>query len=334
MTSIFLTNTTPVNIQRVFSSETVEHLKAQAGLDAHIYTLQEVLDAPEMFRDVRFIFSTWGMAVMTEEQIRHCFPKLECVFYAAGTVQYFARPFLNCGVKVYSAWIANAVPVAEYTVAQILLANKGYYTTARLMSGGNYPAAKEARGKFPGNYDTPVGIIGIGAIGKLVCQMLKPYRLKVLAFSRSLTEEKAAALGVVKSDVDTIFRTCNVVSNHMADNDRTKGYFKAAHFAAMRPNATFINTGRGAQIVEDDLIKVLMQRPDLTAVLDVTFPEPPEEGSPFYQLPNCVLTPHIAGSSGNEVHRMAEYMALEHSRYISGTPCLYEVTESMLESMA
>ena len=142
MTSIFLTNTTPVNIQRVFSSETAEHLKAQAGLDTHIYTLQEVLDAPEMFRDVRFIFSTWGMAVMTEEQIRHCFPKLECVFYAAGTVQYFARPFLNCGVKVYSAWIANAVPVAEYTVAQIILANTGYFYTSRLASIGKYADAK------------------------------------------------------------------------------------------------------------------------------------------------------------------------------------------------
>ena len=334
MTSIFLTNNNPANIQRVFSCETIAQLQAQAGLDEHIYTLQEVLDTPAQFRNVRFIFSTWGMAVMTEEQIKMCFPNLECVFYAAGTVQYFARPFLNCGVRVFSAWMANAVPVAEFCVAEILLANKGFYTTSRLMSSGNYPAAKEVRSKYPGNYDTPVGIIGTGAIGALVCEMLKPYRLKVLAYSRSLTEEKAAKLGVIKSDIDTIFSTCNVVSNHMADNDKTKGMFTEKLFASMMEYSTFINTGRGAQVVEEDLAKVLSDRPDLTAVLDVTFPEPPVEGSPFYSLPNCILTPHIAGSSGAEVHRMAEYMAQECCRYLNGESTLYEVTEDMLERMA
>ena len=334
MRSILLANKNDANIRRVFSRQTLDELKQTANLDEKIYLTQELLDAPESFHDVRFIFSTWGMSTLTEEQIKMCLPDLECVFYAAGTVQYFARPFLNCGVKVFSAWMANAVPVAEFCVAQILLANKGYYTTSRLMSNGDYPAAKEVRGRYPGNYDTPVGIIGTGAIGALVCEMLKSYRLKVLAYSRSLTEEKAAKLGVIKSDIDTIFRTCNVVSNHMADNEKTKGIFTEKHFASMMEYGTFINTGRGAQVVEEDLAKVLSDRPDLTAVLDVTFPEPPEEGSPFYTLPNCVLTPHIAGSSGNEVYRMAEYMAQECSRYIKGEATLYEVTEDMLERMA
>ena len=97
---------------------------------------------------------------------------------------------------------------------------------------------------------------------------------------------------------------------------------------------TFLNTGRGAQVVEEDLARVLKDRPDLTAVLDVTYPEPPVEGHAFYQLPNCVLTPHIAGSSGDEVHRMAEYMAREYQKYVSGEPCAYEVTHKMLETMA
>lgn len=86
-------------------------------------------------------------------------------------------------------------------------------------------------------------------------------------------------------------------------------------FARMKPNAVFLNTGRGAQVVEADLVSVLEDRPDLTAVLDVTFPEPPTEGHPFYALPNCFITPHIAGSLGDEVCRMAEYM-LEEFRLI------------------
>jgi phosphoglycerate dehydrogenase-like enzyme len=66
----------------------------------------------------------------------------------------------------------------------------------------------------------------------------------------------------------------------------------------------------------------------------VTYPEPPLEGHSFYTLPNCLLTPHIAGSAGNEVVRMAEYMEAEFSNYLGGMPCQYEVSMKMLETMA
>ena len=105
-------------------------------------------------------------------------------------------------------------------------------------------------------------------------------------------------------------------------------------FEKMRPYATFLNTGRGAQVVEADLIRVLKERPDLTAILDVAFPEPPEEGSALYTLPNCILTPHIAGSSGNEVRRMGEYMKEEYQNFLNNNPCKYEVTLEMLKTMA
>lgn len=77
------------------------------------------------------------MPAFTEDEIRENLPSLEGIFYALGSVQRFARPFLKCGVKVFSAWTANAVPVAEYTTAQILLANKGFFTAARRMSAGD-----------------------------------------------------------------------------------------------------------------------------------------------------------------------------------------------------
>ena len=82
------------------------------------------------------------------------------------------------------------------------------------------------------------------------------------------------------------------------------------------------------------MIEVLKERPDLTVVLDVTNPEPPVAGSPLYELPNCVLTPHIAGSAGDEVHRMSEWMADEFELFLQGKPCRYEVTEEMLKTMA
>ena len=69
-------------------------------------------------------------------------------------------------------------------------------------------------------------------------------------------------------------------------------------------------------------------------MLDVTWPEPPQEGHLFYQLPNVIMTPHIAGSIGDEVHRMAEYMLEEYLHFQAGEPCKYEVTESMPATMA
>ena len=74
-------------------------------------------------------------------------------------------------------------------------------------------------------------------------------------------------------------------------------------------------------MVEEDLVRALRERPDLTALLDVTYPEPPDEGHPFYTLKNCLLTPHIAGSAGDEVARMGEYMLEECRSYLEGERC-------------
>jgi phosphoglycerate dehydrogenase-like enzyme len=287
-----------------------------------------------LFSGVEMIFSTWGMPEFLESEIKSYFPKLKCVFYAAGSVRHFARPFLKCGVKVFSAWAANAVPVAEMTVAQIILANKGYFLTNRLYHEKGKRVATEAFSKCNGNYGETVGIIGAGMIGKLVINMLKAYNLKVLVFDPFLSDEKALELGAQKCELSTLFEKSFVISNHLANNEQTVGMLRYNLFCKMRENAVFINTGRGAQVVEDDLVRILTEREDLTALLDVTYPEPPIENHPFYTLKNCLLTPHIAGSAGDEVARMGGYILAEFKSYLLGEPTKYEVTEKMLETMA
>ncbi len=329
MKSIFLCNKKN-NVEKVYA----ESLDKLPEVERKVYTSSDVISEPAVFADVEYIFSTWGMPSMSEEEIKTCFPSLKCVFYAAGSVQAFARPFLACGVKVFSAWAANAVPVVEYTLAQIILANKGFFAHSREMKKGNREAGKVMKAAYPGNYGENVGIIGVGMIGSQVAQKLKSYKLNVLAFDPFLSDERAESLGIKKATLEEIFSTCRVVTNHMANNEQTKGMLDYKYFSKMLPYSTFINTGRGAQVVEDDLVRVLEERPDVTAILDVTFPEPPVEGHAFYSLPNCFLTPHIAGSLVNETHRMAEYIIEEYERYINGKPCLYEVSFKMLETMA
>lgn len=321
-------------IKRVYPESTLEELRKIQGFEGKVYRKDDVLEKPELFEKTEYIFSTWGMPVFEEDEIKKCFPSLKCVFYAAGSVQRFARPFLNCGVKVFSAWAANAVPVAEYTVAEIVLANKGFYLTSRILKGKDNTKARTEGGNYPGNYGAKVGIIGAGMIGKLVINMLKAYKLDVLVFDPFLPDSAADELGVKKVSLEELFSECNVISNHLANNEQTQKMLNYKLFSRMKPYSTFINTGRGAQVVEEDLIRHLTERNDVTAVLDVTMPEPPLEESKLYTLANCVLTPHIAGSSGNEIWRMAEYIVDEYKHYVSGDSCKYEVTLKMLETMA
>ena len=333
MRAIFLCEKSD-QIFKVYDSKTLCCLQGQVEIEKKIYNKSDILAEPASFADVKFIFSTWGMPQFAEDEIKARLPSLECVFYGAGTVQAFARPFLNCGIKVFSAWAANAVPVAEMAVAQIILANKGYFLANRIFHAEGKRAARAEFQKCNGNYGETVGIIGAGMIGKLVIEMLKAYRLKVLVFDPFLPDENVRELGVEKSDLPTLFARCFTVSNHLANNEQTKGMLSYDLFARMRENAVFINTGRGAQVVEDDLVRILRERPDLTALLDVTMPEPPVDGHPFYTLPNCLLTPHIAGSAGDEVARMGEYMCRELAAYLGEQPCRYEVTDQMLKTMA
>ncbi len=331
MKSIFLTEKRK-NINKVYNVDTINEIKKYTELDDACYTKEDIIKGG--FEDTEYIFSTWGMPVMDEDEIEKYLPNVKCIFYAAGTVQSFARPFINKGIKIFSAWAANAVPVAEYTVSQIILANKNFYPISHYMSKDEIATAKEYMSHIHGNYNAKVGIIGAGMIGKMVINMLKAFKLEILVFDPFLPDEKAEELGVEKCSLEKIFSTCNVISNHLANNDKTKGMLNKPLFEKMLPYSTFINTGRGAQVVESDLSVVLKKRQDLTAILDVTFPEPPEKGHPFYELQNCFLTTHIAGSLGYEMHRMSEYMKDEFIASINGQETKYEVTLKMLETMA
>ncbi|MBQ9886116.1 MAG: hydroxyacid dehydrogenase [Lachnospiraceae bacterium] len=320
-------------IFKAYSSDIRDELDNLPGIMPGYYDADTIISNPGLFKNTEYIFSTWGMAQLSREQISKCLPSLKAVFYAAGSVQYFARPYLECGVRIFSAWSANAVPVAEVTVSQIILANKGFFQT--LHRDGAIWTEHDTGCPYPGNYDTPVGIIGAGMVGRLVLKMLKAYRLRALVFDPFLSEEAALALGAQKvTSLQELFAKCQVISNHLADNPQTAAMLDHTCFDVMKDNAVFINTGRGRQVVEADLINALKDVSTRAAVLDVTYPEPPVEGSELYTLPNVFLTPHMAGSLGNEIARMGECMYNAFSDFTAGrsNPC--EVTEDMLKTMA
>ena len=321
----------------VYPAEVKDRIRANLGpMGETVYRKADVLAKPERFSEVEYIFSTWSMPVFSEEEIGAYFPKLKAVLYAAGSVQAFARPFLNCGAEVFSAWAANAIPVAETALSLILLANKGYHMAAFYCSRSADQRSKawEYVAGNRGNYGAKVGILGAGMVGAQVCCFLKNHRLQVLVYDPFCPEEKANDLGVELASLERIFEECEVISNHLANNEQTKNMLDYSLFSRMHDNATFINTGRGAQVVEEDLVRALKEKRHCCAILDVTEPEPPAPDSPFYGMDNVILTPHLAGSQRDEWWRMAEYMYEEALALDEKRPTRYSVTYKMLETMA
>lgn len=327
-------NRSKATVDRVYYDEIQKKLKSELDFIDGCYSLKDIEENPDVLVDVEYAFSTWGMPHMTEEQIKKYLPSLKAVFYGAGSVQEFAREFLHCGISVFSAWGANGVPVAEFTMSQILLATKGYFQRFHRYTNDTWSNRGKV-GEYIGNFDAKVGIIGVGMIGKMVINLLKNFRLKIYVYDPFLSDEAADDLGVIKSaSLPELFAECDVISNHLANNAQTVGMINKDSFSQMKPNAAFINTGRGAQVVEADLIEAMKECPDRIALLDVTDPEPPLAESEFYKMDNIFLSPHIAGSIGQEVWRMADYMYEEYKSFDEGLPTRFHVTEKMLETMA
>lgn len=330
--AIFLLDRPLVPLVEVYGDDARRRLAARLDLPDASVSSEALAADPDRFRAVRFVLSTWGMPSMPEDAWTRLLPSLEAAFYAAGSVQSFAGPLLARGVRVFSAWGENAVPVAEMALAQILLANKGWFQ-AQLRTKADYATGRAYASRFPGNYRERVGLLGAGRIGSLVARLLQAHDLEVLVYDPFLSDADAARLGARKASLEEIFSTCRTLSNHLADKPETKGLLDGRLFDRMLPDATFLNTGRGATVVEEDLLRALREAPDRTAVLDVVDPEPPDAAR-FRDVPNVFLTPHIAGSLNRECLRMGDAMAEEAERFLDGRPSEREVTAGMLAAMA
>jgi phosphoglycerate dehydrogenase-like enzyme len=270
----------------------------------------EVLASPEKYKGVTYIFSTWHMPVFSEAEIKNYFPLLKYIYYIAGSVEYFVKPFENCGITVVSAIEENSVPVAEFVVAQIVLANKGVFESQRCYKKPFWKLSFSLARRYPsrriGNYRARVGLIGLGRVGLKVLQLLKDYDFEIYICDPKVSNIKAKDMGAENCDLVKIFEKCDVISNHLPDIPSTKDILNINLFSIMKQNVVFINTGRGAQVVEKDLVKAMRSKPYSSALLDVTRREPPLPWSPLLWTRNIFLTPHIAGSQSFEYQRMVD----------------------------
>lgn len=287
--------------------------------------------ADEVLAEADVLLGHWGCARVDGGFLDRA-PRLQMLAYAAGTLrdvvteETFAR--LS---RVTSGAAANAVPVAEYTVGAILWANKGAFVERERLRGVEVPAV--ARRHPVGNWAKRIGLVGASHVGRAVVGLLAPYRCEVVVADPYLSDEAARLLGVRRVELDDLLATSDVVSLHAPALPATERMIGAPELARMMDGATLVNTARGS-LVDHDALVAELRAGRMSAVLDVTDPEPLPPDHPLLALPNCVVTPHLAGSQGTELSRLADLVIDEITRFATGHPAIHPVTAADLERLA
>lgn len=310
---------------QLFTPELRDRLTAALDLDpAQIVQDWSALEDEELARTA-VVVTGWGAPPLTAD-VLHRMPVLRAVLHTAGSVRGLVPEgaLTDRDLLVTSAAGENAVPVAEYTLAQIILAGKSARRREDLL--------RASRGRdrswdptHDGNHGATIGLIGASRIGRRVAELLRPLDLHVLISDPYASPEDMESLGARKVELPELFDRCDVVSVHAPDLPSTQGLVSAELLARMRDGATLINTARPA-LVDHDALRAEVLAGRLDAVLDVN--ENLDPGDPLWDAPNAILTPHIAGSLGNELQRMAEAAVVEAERWVQGQPALAPVDPS------
>ncbi|MFD5231643.1 hydroxyacid dehydrogenase [Streptomyces qaidamensis] len=321
------------NVPQVFPPEVLARLRTSVDIEpdlvAQDFTDQRVLGA---LARAEILVTGWGCPRL-DGAVLDAAPRLRAVLHSAGSVKSFATHALReRGIAVSSAAVANALPVAEYTLAMILLAGKDVLAARERM---RTTRASAGWGVIPGigNYGRRVGVIGASRIGRRVLELLRPFDLRPVLSDPYVDERRAAALGVPLLPLDELLRTSGIVTVHAPETPETRRMIGRRELALMPDGAVLINTARGA-LVDHDALVAELRTGRLTAILDVTDPEPLPAGSPLYDLPGAFVTPHLAGSQGNELARLGLTVAEEAERLLAGEEPAYAVDWSALEREA
>ena len=261
-----------------FGSAQLERLAAVADLlDPEPLGSFDGDEASALLARCDVVLGHWGCPRLDEDVLSRA-PELRLVAYAAGTVRDVVTPAVwRRGVSVTSAAAANAVPVAEFTLAVILLANKGTFVHRERLRD---PALRLRLPKRIGNVDKQVGIIGASHVGRHLIELLRPFALTVVVSDPFLTEADADRLGVRAVELDELLSTSDIVTVHAPDLPTTRGMIGATELSRLRNGATLINTARPA-LIDQEALAAEVETGRISAVLDVTDPEPLPPESPI-----------------------------------------------------
>lgn len=217
-------------------------------------------------------------------------------------------------IAVHPASGANDLAVAEYVICTAMLLLRGAYRATHQMVAGAWPRnaliGRETAGSI-------LGLVGFGAIARRTAVLAKGLGMQVIAFDPYAQDAVFAAEGVTRCDLPSLLARADVVSLHVPLSAETRGLISAAAMAGMKPGGVLINAARGGVVDEAALAAALREGRLGGAALDVFDREPltAEAAAVFADIPNLVLTPHIAGVT-EESNTRVSFVTVENVRKV------------------
>jgi phosphoglycerate dehydrogenase-like enzyme len=269
----------------------------------------------ERLKDAEVALNIRGRTRFTAEVLQAC-PKLKLIsIWGTGTDNVDLKAAAACGITVTNTPGANALAVAEHTVALILAVVKQLPQADTAMRQGGWPRnlVPQLRGKR-------LGLIGTGLIGREVAAMGRGLGLNVVAWTFHPDANLAVSLGLRYVELDELLRTSDIVSLHLRATPDTQHFLNRERLSLLKPTAFVVNTARGALIDEDALVECLRENRVAGAGLDVFQTEPLPAGHPLATLPNVLLTPHCAGMTPDSNLIGLDMAAANIENFLKGKP--------------
>ncbi len=209
---------------------------------------------------------------------------------------------------------------ADVAFALLMAAARNLLPGAAYVKAGEWETWEPALLLGQSVWKATLGIIGYGRIGKAVARRSRGFEMRVLAYSRSLTDEQAAADGITRVSLDELLHESDFVSLHTPLTPETRHLIGARELALMKPTATLINTARGEVVDTNALLAALRAGRPGYAALDVTDPEPLPADHPLLSLPNCLVIPHLGSGTVQARQAMTEVVMANLEAGLRGEP--------------
>lgn len=321
---------------RMFSAETCEFLTSFADIVPSLDAVKEYLTADDMAELVKTadaVVTCWGTPKISADMLLAA-PKLKLIAHAAGSVKnVLAEDFWrDGGRRVTNNAVVMAKDVAQTTLGLMICSLKPVFQYNALARVGQWNNNALRMRYLKGS---TVGIIGASMIGREVISLLKHFDCNIKLYDPYVTEfENKKSLRVTLCSLDELMESCDVVSLHAPNTKECYHMINKQNLSKMKDGAVFINTARGALVDEDALVGELITG-RISAVIDVTDPEPPRTEHPFRTLPNVLLLPHIGGGmSENCLLDMGENTVNEIYKFLNTGRLENEIHKGMFSTMA
>lgn len=211
----------------------------------------------------------------------------------------------------------NLGAVAEFTVASIICTMRNVGVASRELAQGRWDGGYYRYERCgPELRASTVGLVGLGAVGTRVAELLRSFGATVVAHDPWADPVAAASAGVQLVPLEELLRTSDVISVHARLTDTSRGMFGDAAFSAMKPGVCFVNTARGELVDQVALLAAITSGQVRAAALDVFDPEPPPAGDALLDRPEVLATPHLSGASRQVAEESATRIADAAGRYV------------------